>query len=53
MKAKKNPVGAPKKKDKKVIYAFTVIESKKKKALKKHKKKAIDESLRETINAFI
>lgn len=49
MKAK---VGRPKKKDKKVAYAFTVLESKKKRVLKNIEKETLDALLRQTVYQY-
>jgi len=49
MKAKKQKVGRPKTKDKKVAYAFTVLESVKETALRKGVKKDIDDDFRDKL----
>lgn len=52
MKEKKAKVGRPTKKDKKVAYTFTVLESKKKRILKIMNKTNIDALLRETLYQY-
>lgn len=49
MKVKKQKVGRPKKKDKKVAYAFTVLESIKDAALKMRDKEDYDKEFRDRL----
>ena len=50
MKAKKQKVGRPKKKDKKVAYAFTVLESVRQAALKMEAKEDLDKEFRDRLS---
>jgi hypothetical protein len=46
---RKNKVGRPKKKDKMVLYTFTILESHKKIVLRGYRKKDIDDNFRTDI----
>jgi len=53
MKVKKQKVGRPSIKDKRVVYAFTIETSKKRAVLNKTKKKDLDNSFRLIIDKII